>query len=260
MCLILFSYRHHPDYPLILAANRDEFHARPTAPLDFWTDDPAILAGRDLKGGGTWMGISRSGRFAALTNYRDPASLRPDAASRGRLAADFLKGGAPARPYLERLQRTASGYNGFNLLVMDAAGLYHYSNRGVGVSPVKPGIHGLGNALLDTPWPKVERGKAALEKALSGGEPDPESLLNLLQDQTRAPDPQLPDTGVGLDRERMLSPMFIDSDGYGTRTSSVVIMDRQGGVVFWERTFPTGGTEAPSTRRFSLQTAVSNGL
>jgi len=257
MCLILFSYRHQPDYPLILAANRDEFHARPTAPLDFWADDPAILAGRDLKGGGTWMGVSRSGRFAALTNYRDPASLRPDAASRGRLAADFLKGGAPARRYLERLQRTASGFNGFNLLVMDAAGLYHYSNRGDGVSPVRPGVHGLGNALLDTPWPKVERGKAALEKALSGGEPDPESLLNLLEDQTRAPDPQLPDTGVGLDRERMLSPMFIVSDGYGTRTSSVVIMDRQGGVVFWERTFPTGGRGRPSIRRFSFQTEAS---
>lgn len=260
MCLILFSYCCHPDYPLILAANRDEFHARPTAPLDFWEDAPTILAGRDLKGGGTWMGISRSGRFAALTNYRDPAALRPEAASRGDLAAGFLKGREPAFPYLKRLQRTASGYNGFNLLVMDAAGLYHYSNRGDDIAPVTPGIHGLSNALLDTPWPKVERGKAALEQAVSGAAPDPESLLNLLEDQTRAPDPQLPDTGVGLDRERMLSPMFIVSEGYGTRSSAVLIMDRHGEVRFWERTFPTEKTGPPATRRFTLQTAVSNAL
>ncbi len=256
MCLILFSYRHHRDFPFILAANRDEFHNRPTAPLHFWEDAPSLLAGRDLQEGGTWMGISRSGRFAALTNYRDPASLRPGAASRGRLVTDFLNGEDAARPFLERLQKTARAYNGFNLLVMDQTGLYHYSNRGPGITTVTPGIHGLSNALLDTPWPKVEQGKAALEKTLSGGHPEPESLLNLLGDRSRAPDHQLPDTGVGLDRERMLSPVFIVSEGYGTRTSAVVILDRRGKGIFWERTFPTDGTGPSATRRFTLQTPL----
>ncbi len=254
MCLILFSYCRHPDYPLILAANRDEFLTRPTAPLDFWKDHPTILAGRDLKGGGTWMGVSRSGRFAALTNYRDPASLRPDAASRGRLAADFLKDGPAARPYLKRIHKLGPDYDGFNLLVMDATGLFHYSNRGTGITAVAPGIHGLSNALLDTPWPKVEKGKAALKRAASAEEIDPESLLNLLQDSSRPPDHQLPDTGVGFEKERQLSPVFIVSEGYGTRTSSALLMDREGRVVFWERTFPHEGESAVATRRFCIQT------
>ncbi len=253
MCLILFSYHHHPNYPLILAANRDEFHNRPTAALDFWEDQPALLAGRDLKGGGTWMGLSRSGRFAALTNYRDPASLRPDAVSRGGLVTDFLTGDTAARAYLNGLQNTTAIYNGFNLLVMDETGLFHYANRGDGITRVTPGIHGLSNALLDTPWPKVERGKAALEQAVTSGDIDPESLLALLRDRSAAPDHRLPETGVGLERERMLSPMFIVSGDYGTRTSSVLIIDRNGQATFWERTFPTDGKGGVATQRFTLQ-------
>jgi len=256
MCLILFSYRHHPEFPLILAANRDEFHSRPTAPLGFWEDAPEILAGRDLKGGGAWMGVSRSGRFAALTNYRDPASLRPEAPSRGRLTTDFLLHGDAPSTYLTRVRESGNIYNGFNLLVMAAAGLFYYSNRGSGITPVAPGIHGLSNALLNTPWPKIKKGKAAMAEAVSMGRIDPESLLALLQDPSPSPDHQLPATGVDLEMERRLSPMFISMEGYGTRTSSAMIMDRRGKVLFWERTFPTDGKGGPETRRFCIQTEI----
>jgi uncharacterized protein with NRDE domain len=168
MCLIAFAYKTHPRYSLVVAANRDEFYRRPTAPVDFWPECPCVLAGRDLEQGGTWLGVSRDGRFAALTNYRDPAANRPDARSRGELVRDYLCGSMSPQEYLERVKASGGDYNGFNLLVGDAGGLWYYSNRTDVVAAVAPGVHGLSNHLLDTPWPKVAKAKAGLAACLAG--------------------------------------------------------------------------------------------
>jgi len=237
MCLIIFSYDRHPDYRLILAANRDEFFDRATAPLAFWTDAPGILAGRDLKANGTWMGIDRFGRFAALTNFRDPASLRPDAPSRGALVRDFLRDSLTPRTYLEALHSMADRYNGFNLLVGDRHRLYYFSNRTGETRKLDPGIYGLSNRFLDTPWPKVETGKQEFERILSRDRIETESLFRLLADHTRPSDDKLPNTGVGLELERMLSSRFITGEAYGTRSSSVLVIGRDHRVRFSERTF-----------------------
>jgi len=237
MCLILFSYNHHPKYRLILAANRDEFYDRPTAPLGFWSDTPKILAGRDLKAKGTWMGVDRLGRFAALTNFRDPASLKPDAPSRGALVSDFLLGSMPPRIYLEALQAVGNRYNGFNLLVGDGNDLYYYGNRSGEIRKLLPGIYGLSNRFLDTPWPKLETGKQEFEGVLSRDRIETESLFRLLADRTRPPDDQLPNTGVGVELERMLSSRFIAGEHYGTRSSTVLLIGRDHRVRFSERTF-----------------------
>jgi uncharacterized protein with NRDE domain len=238
MCLILIAYRTHPRYDLLVAANRDEFHDRPTAPLAFWDDSPQVLAGRDLKEGGTWLGITRAGRFAALTNYRDPSRVLPNAPSRGRLVSDYLQGAESAHHYLDRLMARADGYNGFNLLLGDAEGLYYCSNRAGGVRALPPGLYGLSNHLLDTPWPKLERGRRALGRLLDhGSDPTPEALLDMLADRTPAPDAELPHTGVPLEWERWLSPIFIDAPGYGTRSSTVLLADGGGRARMVETTW-----------------------
>lgn len=239
MCLILMAYRVRPGYELVVAANRDEFHDRPTAPLTFWDDSPQVLAGRDLREGGSWMGITRAGRFAALTNYRDPHHALPGAPSRGHLVSDYLQGAEPARAYLDRLIPRAGAYNGFNLLLGDETGLYYYSNRAGGVRRLGPGLYGLSNHLLDTPWPKLERGRRALSRVLDReSDPTPEELLCLLADRTPAPDAELPATGVPLEWERWLSPIFIDAaPGYGTRSSTALVVDSRGRVQMVERTW-----------------------
>ena len=254
MCFLVFSYAQHPRYRLVLAANRDEFYDRPTAPAAFWDDAPDVLAGRDLKGGGTWMGITRTGRFAALTNYRDPASIRSDAPTRGALVANFLTGTASPRAYLEHLRPEAARYNGFNLLVADADNLLYFNNQTLEIQTLAPGLYGLSNHLLDTPWPKVMRGKARLADLVAPDEADVEALLALLADDDLAPDDRLPDTGVGTSWERVLSSIFIKSENYGTRSSSIVLVDYAGHVTFVERTHrPANGT-APGTRTFEFQT------
>lgn len=240
MCLIVFAYDCHPEYRLILAANRDEFRRRPTAAAAFWPECPQVLAGRDLEAMDTWLGVTRGGRFAALTNYRDPAVHRQDARSRGDLVRAFLCGGLPPGDYLAAAQKDGRLYNGFNLLAGDASGLLYYSNRGGAVRPVAPGIHGLSNHLLDTPWPKVERAKAALAACLSGTDDLEAGLFALLADRTPAADDALPATGVDLAWERLLSPIFIAGDDYGTRSSSVLTVDRCGRTVFRERGWPDG--------------------
>ena len=243
MCLILLAYESHPACRLVLAANRDEFYARPTRRASFWEDAPGVLGGRDLTHGGTWIGVTLGGRVAAVTNFRDPARQRADAPSRGRLVSDFLLCTEAPRQYLERLADGADSYNGFNLFVGDARGLYYFSNRDdAGPRELTPGVYGLSNHLLDTPWPKVERGKQALSEVLKGDEhaPDAEPLFMVLAESERAPDEKLPDTGVGLELERMLSPLFIRSAEYGTRSSAVVLFEREGRVTFVERSFDTG--------------------
>ena len=240
MCLILLALDTHPDYSLIVAANRDEFYDRPTARAAFWKDAPQVLAGRDLKAGGTWLGIDRRGRFAAVTNYRqghrEPEALR----SRGRLVSDYLTGRIDGRAHVERIEREGAQYNGFNLIAGDARALFYISNRDGGVRALKPGVYGLSNHLLDSPWPKVTAGKNGLSELLAGGGELVLDLFALLSDRRQATDASLPRTGVSPEWERLLSSAFIASEAYGTRSSTVVLVGRDGGVTFVERSFGPG--------------------
>ena len=260
MCLIAFAYEIHPRYRLLLAANRDEFYERPARPLATWDGRPDLYAGQDVEGGGTWLGITRSGRMAAVTNYRNPQQVLPQAPSRGFLVLDFLTGSQPAENYLEQIAAKADRYNGFNLLIGDATGLWYLSNRSAGIHRIAPGIYGLSNHLLDTGWPKVKKSKAALQKLTEDGQTVRiEPVLDLLADRTPAPDDLLPNTGVGLPWERILSPIFITSETYGTRCSSVIRIARSGEVAFIERSFhwKDGSIHSGEDRRFdfSIDTA-----
>jgi uncharacterized protein with NRDE domain len=241
MCLIYVAWRVDPVYRLVVAANRDEYHARASAPAHWWDEAGGVLAGRDLEAGGTWMGVSRGGRFAAITNYRDPALRLPGARSRGELVSGFLRGTTPAREYLERVAGEGGSYNGFTLLVGDGESLAWYSNRGGAPEIVAPGVHGLSNELLDSPWPKVEEGKRELLSLMARRPPTPGDLLGLLERREAHPDHTLPDTGVGLERERALSPRFIRGEEYGTRCSTVLLVSAEGEAVFRERSFDAGG-------------------
>ncbi len=244
MCLILLSYRQHARYPLVIAANRDEFHDRPSQPAHFWEDAPWILAGRDLVGGGAWFGITRSGRFAAVSNIRDPKRAQENAPSRGLLVRDFLREDPPPRAYLAEVARQGPRYNGFNLLAGDHDEIAYYNNRSGEVLTLAPGLYGLSNHRLDTPWPKVKNAKAALAKILGMPTAKPEAILEMLADRTLPSDDRLPDTGVGLVRERVLASIFIASENYGTRCSSVLIQDRDRRVRFVERSFSPEDADA----------------
>lgn len=240
MCLILLAYDQHPRFRFIMAANRDEFYARPTAPAQFWDDYPYIFAGRDLKQMGTWMGVTKNGGVAALTNYRERPSADPRLKSRGELVSRYLIDQVPPLDYLHQIKGMDDQYQGYNLIIGDRSSLYYYSNRNKEIVPMKQGVHGLSNHLLNTPWPKVEKGKQGLRQLLSAEHVDPERLFQLLADSEPAKDDELPDTGVGLGWERTLSPLFIRSADYGTRSSTVLLIDRQDHVCFVERTFKAG--------------------
>lgn len=237
MCLILFAYHVHPKFKLMVAANRDEFYQRQTAPAAFWEDDPEILAGRDLEKMGTWMGVTKSGRFAALTNYRDPNEVTEGKRSRGELVANALKYNGDIKEYMSSLTTNNEAYPGYNLLAGDGDNLYYYSNVGQELTKVKPGIYGVSNHLLNTEWPKVQAGKTGLADVLNENQGEfVEPLLTLLQKSDRAPDEKLPQTGVSLEWERMLSPMFIKSDYYGTRSSTVLLIGEKD-IQYVERVF-----------------------
>ena len=238
MCLLIMAFNAHSTYPLILLANRDEYYERPTASAHFWDEAPFVLAGKDLRAGGTWLGITRKGHIGAVTNYRDRASTKQGAPSRGRLVSDFLLGQLGPEDYMEKLEKEAAKFNGFNLIIGEKGQYYWYSNRGDGVRSLSAGIHGLSNHLLDTPWPKVAKSKDALMRLLSEQKaPSLEELFLILTDQTIAADDYLPDTGVGLEWERILSPVFIKSPTYGTRSSTVMLIDSDNRVIFVEKTF-----------------------
>lgn len=259
MCLILLSYDTHPQYRIVLAANRDEYYSRPTAPLAFHDNSPEILGGRDLKHHGMWLGITRSGRVAAITNYRDSGLSIPDAPSRGFLVRDFLTGNESPKDYLKHIKSLGNRFNGFNLLVGDTTGLYYYSNRGNDIQELKPGIYGVSNHLIDTPWPKITKGKSDLRNLLNGkGRINPEDIFQILRDGSCPPDRMLPDTGVGLGWERILSPLFITSEFYGTRSSSIIFIERGGEITFMERTFiPDSGVSGEEkTRKFSFRVST----
>lgn len=256
MCLIVLGWQVSATQPLVVAANRDEWRERPTARLHWWAHEPAridseysqplqreyspgdgragILAGRDLKDGGTWMGVTASGRFAALTNVRDPRNVKPGAPSRGALVREFLEVDASPCDYAQALAERMADFNGFNLLVGDRDQLWWVSNRGGAPMALAPGVHGLSNGLLNDPWPKVARAKERLAHALRDKAGD-DALWALLADDAAAPDDQLPDTGVGLDWERRLSPALIRGDRYGTRSSALVRMFADGRLRFCER-------------------------
>jgi uncharacterized protein with NRDE domain len=252
MCLVLLALDSHPVYSVVLAANRDEFYDRPTAPAVFWDSAPSILGGRDLKAGGTWLGVSRTGRLAAVTNFRQGEREQPAPRSRGHLVADFLTGSTGTPQYMERVRAESQLYNGFNLIAGDSGGFFYYSNREGAVRRLGPGVFGLSNHLLDTPWPKVAAAKSGFGELLeSRGSEQIERLFALLSDRSRPPDDLLPSTGVSREWERLLSSAFIVSDGYGTRSSTVVLIGRDGNIVFVERTFGPNG-EPDGETRFKL--------
>lgn len=257
MCLIVLSFKQHADFPLIIAANRDEFYARPTAPLAWWVDNPAILAGRDLSAGGTWLGVNKRGQFAAVTNYREVTEDRGSAVatdgiraadrepgndqkgkkSRGLLVQNFLEANDTVA-YSNTLWQTREDFNGYNLLFGDASAVYYFSNRsGREASALAPGLYGLSNHLLDTPWPKVTKAKAAFS-AVSPS--DSEAVLAFLNDNTPAPDEEVQQTGLPHATEKVLSSLFIAAPGYGTRVSSYLRMNSGGAVNLTERTFHEG--------------------
>jgi uncharacterized protein with NRDE domain len=255
MCVILFATRAHPQYPLIVAANRDEAYDRPAAPASFWADHQNVFAGRDLDKGGTWLGIALNARFAAITNYRQRPRAVQAPRSRGEITRNYLTGSSDAVDYLRSLDAHKDDYRGYSVIAGTLAQLYFHSNRAEGVRPIAPGVHGLSNRLLDEPWPKVQQGISVLAGLLDAGERElTENLFGLLADRTVAPDHLLPDTGIGLERERDVSPPFIVGASYGTRASTVLLVSADGEVFFCERTFgPFGTPLGASERRFQLE-------
>ncbi|MCY1291946.1 Transport and Golgi organization 2 [compost metagenome] len=245
MCLIVFAWRPGHALPLVVAANRDEFYPRPSRPLAEWDDAPGLYAGRDLEAGGTWMGVTAGGRFAALTNIRDPGQAQ-GARSRGELVARYLRGTLSPSEYLQQVADQAHSYTGFNLLVGTADELGYLNAREGTPHLLAPGLYGLSNAALDTPWPKLQRTRAALAECLA--DPQPDALLALLADAEPASDGALPDTGVGLATERLLSSPFIASANYGTRASTALLRHADGSQLLVERSFGPCGAHLGEVR------------
>lgn len=243
MCLVVLALGLHPRFPIVLAANRDEFHARPSATAHAWPDLPEVIGGRDLEKQGTWLAASRPGAFAVVTNYRDPSRGTRGARSRGHLVRDFVAGnGWDGEAFLRARLAEGEDYDGFNLIAGDASGLWYASNRG-GLKRLERGLYGLSNHLLDTPWPKVSRSRARLAAALAGdSERLEESLFDLLGDREPVPDADLPRTGVPIEWERRLSPPFIVSPDYGTRCSTLLLLDDDSRLRLVERSFAADGS------------------
>lgn len=245
MCLLIFSYRQDPRYPLVLAANRDEFHARPTARAGFWPDHPQLLAGRDLEQGGTWMGLTRNGRFSAITNCRDPDRTAPAPRSRGELTLDYLTGNQHPEAYLRQLRSKADQYAGFNLLVGTTNELWYLTNWNPGEDrqpqQLTPGLYGLSNAQLDTPWPKVTLGKRRLSELFDGGEINHDILGSVVADRQLADSRDMRNLGLNDEMAQVLSSQFITTEGYGTRSSTTLWTTTAGKSHWRESTFDDRG-------------------
>ena len=253
MCLIVFANDCHPRYCLILGANRDEYRDRASEPSRFWVDYPQVLAGRDKLAGGTWLGVTGNGKFAAISNYRDPRRQLVDPPSRGGLVSAFLCDPlATPADFRLTLNRERERYDGFNLLYGYGNDLHYFTNRGGSSGPIPGGVHGLSNHLLDTGWPKLTVARARLAAIVEQANPDAEQIFEALSDPAPFADGMLPDTGVGSERERLLSPIFIAGEGYGTRSTTVLLIERSGLVTFVERTFDPAVT-APLTVRHSFR-------
>ncbi len=258
MCLLVVAWQHHPDARLIAAGNRDEFHHRPTHAAAFWREHPQLLAGRDLEAGGTWMGVTREGRFAAVTNVREPGQGR-GRRSRGELTTDFLAGNMSAADWAHEVIARGDDYAGFNLLVSDGSSLWYAGNRDPD-SPreLEAGIHALSNHLLETPWPKLLRLRERFRSALEGPA-RPGTLLEILDDRRPAPPERLPDTGLPAEKERLLSAPFVVSPEYGTRAATVILLGGQDRAQFIERRFdPAGRHNGESPFSFTLEQRREN--
>mgnify|MGYP001174539472 CR=1 FL=1 len=253
MCIIFVAVEQHQDYPLIIAANRDEFYQRPTQPSHWWDAPEAILAGKDLQAGGSWMGIHRNGDIAALTNIRNPAREQTQARSRGELVINYLSRSTSETLFEQQLSNSREAYNGYNLLYGNVARLQVYNNHTNRFTPLAAGFHGLSNSALNTPWPKVRRGVTRLQEYISSATSlDKDALFNLLQDNTPAAQHELPDTGVGIETERFLSAPFVTGEHYGTRATTVVTVSREGDIHVTEQSWGPFSA-ALERRQFSWQ-------
>lgn len=242
MCLCLFATDQHDEFPFVMIANRDEFRNRPAAKADFWQDHPNLLAGRDLEGMGTWLGINKQGEIEFLTNYRHPDYFNRKGPTRGKLVSDFLTSDTNAEEYLKAIANPKS-YKGFNLVAGTPSRLFYFANANERMERIESGIHGLSNAFLNTPWPKVDDGKTKLKAAIDTNELTSENLFSILHDSSFAKDEELPETGVGRELEKMLSAKFINSPRYGTVCSTIIKIDRNGYCYFEERSFDNDGNE-----------------
>lgn len=251
MCLLAFAWRVRPDFPLVIVGNRDEFHDRSAEPAHWWTSPEGILAGRDLQAGGSWLGLNRRGRLAVVTNYREPGVVTSGRRSRGELVVDFLSSSATTEEWMDELAEHLDVYGGFNLVIGDGNQLHYLTNRGEGRRSLEPGIYGLSNRHLDTPWPKVVAARSGLRRVIHEDRVDSDALFNLLSDRTPAQDDELPHTGLPLEWERALSATFIYGPEYGTRASTVVRIGAESGVDFDERRFGPNA-EFAGESRFSL--------
>lgn len=253
MCLIFLSYKQNKEYPLIVLANRDEFYKRPTQPAHYWVENSNILAGKDLEGGGTWMGITKNGYMSMLTNYRDIANIKSNAPTRGKLVSDYLQGEFSPKEYLLALSKTGSNYNGYSLITGSFDDPWYYSNYGNKVAQLGTGLYGLSNALLDSKWPKIETGKSALAPLLTKEKIDKEALFALMTNPDLAENDQLPETGLPIEKERAISSRFINIEGYGTRCTTLIIVDKNGNVDFTERQYENGVVTGEE-HKFNFQT------
>lgn len=240
MCLLVLGYKIHPKYKLVIAANRDEFYNRPATAAQFWDDYPQLLAGKDLSAGGTWLGITKQGKFAAITNYRDMSENKENAPSRGRLTLEYLTGdNLSPEAYASSLLKTAENFNGYNLVFGTGDKMLYFSNRMKKIIELLPGIYGLSNHLLDTPWPKVERSKMSFQEALTGSDMNEHGLFKILSDRHIPSDDSLPQTGLPAEIERAVSPVFVETPFYGTRSSTVILWEKHDHVKFYERSLNT---------------------
>lgn len=254
MCLIVFSFNHHPKYPLILAGNRDEFYERPAKEAHFWDTNPQVLAGKDLKAGGTWLGVSERGEFGAITNYRNLYNPTEGDQTRGEIIPVFLTGHKPAKEKLTAINENKHRYSGFNLLAGSVRQLFYLNNTHGDFRPIEPGIHGISNAFLNTPWPKVEKARNEFEQITSSETIDKEAVFRLLKASDPFPEESLPDTGLSKEMEKEVSPIFIETEGYGTRCSSLLLIDHNGTVNFTEKTYRGQNGKSDSVKEFSFDT------
>lgn len=255
MCLILFAYNYHPDYKLILTANRDEFYARPTRPMQFWPEQSNLVAGKDLEQGGTWLGLTNHGRFSALTNHRDGRREKQGERSRGNLPLEFLLSEQSCEAFIRSTSPDA--FDGFNQLIDDGNQLCYLSNRSEPLQPIPAGIHGISNAVFDTPWPKLETRKTALKSCIDSGELSSDKLIQLMANTETFPDSLLPDTGVTPDFERMLSASFIRSENYGTRATTALLIKHNGETEIVEQNYDQKGTTERNSIRLMLKPTIN---
>lgn len=244
MCLAVIAYEFISDWPLVIVANRDEFHDRPAAPMQVWKDRPHILAGRDMRAGGTWFGMNSRGAIALLTNVREPGRTNPIAPSRGKLVESYLNDMMSAEDYAHHVASSDEDFNGFNLLLVDELQGYVISNRASQhLTPITPGVHGLSNASLNTPWPKLIRSTQAVKHhLLDSPMPDADKMISIMRDDRPADDHEIPHTGLSMERERMLSSPFILSEDYGTRCTTVLMRHRSGKTWVTEVRYKSDGS------------------